>query len=190
MDPVAKYNAIVSAARFNRPKKEMLLELVSVFLKEPLSIHKVTFGKAAYIDQRPEVLTDPDTFVQAEIDPAYDYRFPGENGFLYRRLPNTAWVAQPGRELIAPEFPFTTADMLESINLCYSVNLTEEDIINDEYDFGDVVFRLRMHPNSWCWFGTRVLPVVFGIPSDARLTQDGDIRVTEAGDVRIVFPEL
>lgn len=179
MDPIAKYNAIVAAAQFNRPKKQLLHELIHVFLEHEIPLDKLTFEEAGPLDQRPLILTDPDSFVRCDIDPAYDYRFPGDNGFLYRRLPIAAAVGQTDVELVAPEYPFATWDMLDRINNFYSLALTPEDVYNDEYVFGDTVFTLRMQPGSWCWFGTRVLPVRFGIPSNARATDTNDYRVTE-----------
>lgn len=188
MDPIAKYNAIVVAAQFNRPSLDILHELVHVFLEEIIPKNKLYFGTARLLDQRPLLLTDPDTFVQAEIEPDYDYRFPGENGFLYRRIPVTAWVGN-ALELMAPEFPFTTYDVLEQINRKYSLQLSEDDVVNTEYDFGDSLFTLQMHPESYCWFGTRVLPMNFsGIPNNGRVTHDGGVRITSGGGVRVIEP--
>lgn len=188
-DPALKYEKIIQDALFLRPAKEILLDLVHVFLEYEIPIDKITFGKASALDQRPEVPTDPDTFVQAEIAQDYDYRFPGANGFLYRRIPLGMATVNQGLEIYAPDFPFTTWDVLDQINRFMNLALLPEDVINETYDLGSVVFLLQADPGSWNWEGGRVMPVVFpdNLPSNTRITTDANPRITTDGSMRVAI---
>lgn len=186
-DQAAKYEKIIVEANFVRPAKEILLDLIHVYLNYQIPLNKITFGQAAPLDQRPDTPIDPDSFVQAEIDPEYDYRFPGENGFLYRRIPLGAATVNADMEIFAPEFPFTVHDVLDQVNRFMNLNLQPEDVLDETFEAGAVVFLLRASPNSWVWSGGRVIPMVFKdtLPNNARITADGAPRITTDGSVRI-----
>lgn len=188
MNSVVKYNALVTAGLWSRPAKLILLDLIEVFLNQRIPPNHITFGKAVAVDPLPVDPTNEDSFVFAEFDPAYDYRFPGVDGFLYRRVDLSA--LQPGEQLqvIAPEFPFTTHDVLAQINTVLGTALTTDDLINEVFNVGSAELRITASLNAWCWQGNLAVPVVFtgNIPFGSRITEDGFPRITEDGAFLIV----
>lgn len=188
MNSVARYNAIVAAAQWARPAQELALDLIAVFLPQRIPASKITLGLASPVDPLPLNPLDEDSFVQAEIDPAYDYRFPGDDGFLYRRLSLSVVQPRENVQVIAPEFPFAVHHVLNQINTVLGTQLRPEDIVNELYDVGASELRIRATDSSWCWLGSLAVPVVFtgNIPFGARLTEAGLPRMTEDGRFRII----
>lgn len=188
MDPIAKYNKLVTDANFNRDPAEILLDLIHVYLDYQIPLNRIKFYEAGLLDQRPDILTDEDAFVRADIDPAYDYRFPGDNGFLYRRLPASALAARAlsGIEPVTGSFPFRSMDLLLQLNRYYQVQLSPDDVLDEEYDFGATVFTLRFAPTSWCYQGEIVVPVTWGGYTDGlRITANGAPRQVQTLALRI-----
>lgn len=189
MNPVLKYDELLARADFNRPATAILLDLIHVFLDYEIPLNKIVFYNAAPVDQRPAVPTDEDSFVRADIDPAYDYRLPGDNGFLYRRLALTLLAprAVDGLEpvVLQEQYPFTTHSLLFQINRFYNIQLRPEDLVNEVFDDNTVEVRLKAQPGSYCWQGEAVLPVQLAIPSKARITPNGRMRITSSGAIRV-----
>lgn len=139
---------------YNKPAKELLLELIFYSNGILFNEKDITFGTPQVLDQRPEDLTDENTFVPFFVPDTVDNRYEGRTGFLYRRaaledLPPV--VGAPPIQI--PSYPCTTLDILTSINAHFDIQLTEDDVEDLEYADGTVPITVKFKESSLCWQG-------------------------------------
>lgn len=181
------YLSYVQARGFNRTSKEIAVDLINYFNKFDLPADIFTFGVPKFLDQRPEVGDDPDTFVPGEIDELYSYNYPGLNGFLYHRLDIS--VLLQGKVLVVnPPGPvYKVHDVLGQINYQLGSKLSPDDLENDTYDIGQPVITLRVSEKSLAWYGVETANVIQEtVAVYVRVTQNGSLRRTEEGLTRSI----
>ena len=152
------YKALVEAGGFDKPAKEVALDLIFESTGVRLPPHVVTLGVPRTLDQRPDVLTDEDTYVPAEIDEAYDDRFPGDNGFMYRRVGFDALEELVTVPTVLPAAPYRIHDALQAISAAMRLKLTIDDLENDLVAPGAPLV-VRATKTSLVWTGEVTLTV-------------------------------
>lgn len=158
---------------FDRPEKLVICDLIYVSNKYRLQPPQVEFGLPKELDQRPDIEDDPNSYIDAVVNPKYDHRMvPAETGFLYRRIPLAALRPADEHSIIPPAVPFTTYDILDQINAQFGVQLTEDDLENIEYTDMEDAFIIRAKPTSKIWTGWRNINVAGGGKKDLLFPQD------------------
>lgn len=139
---------------FNRPAEEVLIDLIYMSTKYRINKHHIKFGIPQELDQRPDIDDDENTFISIAIDPAYDDRFSGANGVMYRRLPFDSLEVKVEMNIRIDHYPFYPAELLSQFNVKYGLQLTIADIDNTEHKTLDVPFVMKISPTSLIWFGS------------------------------------
>ncbi len=181
------YLRYIQARGFNRATKEIAVDLINYFNKFELPVDILTFGTPRFLDQRPDVDNDPDTFVPAEINELYSYMYPGVNGFLYHRL-DIAVLLQGKTLIINPPGPvYRVHDVLGQINYQLGAKLEKDDLQNDTYESSQPLVDLRVSEKSLVWYGAEKIEVAQGTTTVyVRVTQDGELRLTQEGLTRSI----
>lgn len=136
---------------FNRPVKQVLLDLIYRTNKYRVDEEDFEYGRAREVDQHPDIQSDENAFVPAKILNNVDERFRGKNGFLYRRTPlNEVLENKVVDDLV---FPFNVYDILNKINQQHGLNLTKDDVYNDRFTTMQTHFELRAKAHSTLWTG-------------------------------------
>lgn len=148
---MAAFLRFVREQNFNRASKEIALDLIYVLNGYRIYKDHIWLGCARELDQRPEILDDANTYVPCRIDPMFDDRFDGRNGFMYRRIELTEINGIENLKIVPPFTPFRTRDVLDQINDRLQVQFNERDLADVEYTTGQM--ELVAHPNSWVWIG-------------------------------------
>lgn len=149
-----------------KTRREVLMDLIYEATGRRLPLDKVVFGKPRPCDQRPEVKTDPNTFIPMRVDVQYDHRFNlPESGVLYRRRDMGDHLKDLDTSKIkVGKFPVRTTDLLDQINeqLTYPVLACE--LMDYEFTSAEQIemFGLMVvaHPDSVLWMGSGEL---FGV---------------------------
>lgn len=174
-----------SFSNFDRPTKEILIDLIYQFNKYRVPVQHITFGLPEPLDLYPGIVTDENTFVPVTVNEIYDNRFDGRNGFLYRRISMTELVEDMSVKFDLPEFPFRMAEILPHLNLKFHTQLTVDDIENTLVESPaqlvlaankySLVFvdEVQFHPGGY-------------IPPTVRLLESGEQRITEDGALRVM----
>lgn len=183
-----KLQYFLGRRNLNRPALEILVDLIRMYCAYEVSLAHTTFKTPIVLDQRPDLATDANTFVPADIDSAWDANFPGDNGFAYYRLPIGLLNGPTGIvvDLTAQTAPLGVHDVLELINTAAGVQLTVQDVENTPITDTSAPVVLKAHPSSLVWnnaavpqFGpveladlvVRELPgLVYTPPSESALT--------------------
>lgn len=148
---------------FNRPEKEILCDLIYISNQYKLTPSVVEFGEVMELDQRPDIEDDPNSYIEAEVNPSFDFRMkPGETGFLYHRLPLSGLRTVEDTVIIPPALPFTTYDILDQINRQLGIELTEDDLVDVQYTSLDGDFVITAKPGSKVWIGSKTINVQGG----------------------------
>lgn len=170
---------------FDRPSEEIAIDLIHAASGVRLPLPKIRFGRARSIDQRTEVVDDEDSFVPVEIDENYDGRFPGNNGFLYRRVPMSVLTKNRTLQINPPAEEFYLHDVLDQINQQLSAQLTTEDVVNKRLDLRMTEIRLQATAHSLVWMDTATTAAtIYHQLRILRTTQDGLVRDTGTGALR------
>ena len=170
---------------FNRPSQDIAIDLIHAATGQRLPLPKIKFGRARPIDQRTDVVDDEDSFVPVEIDEDYDHRFPGNNGFLYRRIPLSLLTQNRTLQINPPAEEFYLHDVLDQINQQLSAQLTAEDVVNKRLDLRMTEIRLQATTQSLVWMDTATTAAtIYHQLRILRTTQDGLVRDTGTGALR------
>jgi hypothetical protein len=139
---------------YNKPAKELLLDLIFNSNGIRFGVDDISFGVAEKLDPRPDLDWDPNSFVPVEVVETVDTRYEGATGFMYRRVPfnEVPAVVDPPPVRI-PTYPFHTLDVLADINAYLGVQLEPSDVINDEYEDENTPFVVRLADGALCFTG-------------------------------------
>lgn len=163
----------VLGQNFNRPAKEIALDLIYLHNRYKVPPPAIQFAPPKELDQRPEIEDDPNTYVLVNIDRKVDARFTGyANGFMYRRLPLAGIVGDPDYVIPSPAFPFTTHDILDQINEQLGTQFTEDDIEETTFTSTDDEPILRASGKSLVWIGFRHIKIQGFGTQDVLFTDD------------------
>lgn len=179
---------LVSEGDFNRPSEAIALDLIYVANGFKFPLAQAKFGIPRMLDQRPDILTDENTFVPADVAAEVDDRFPGETGFLYTRLDLSVLPDAAGVELTPVQYPFRVSEVLFQINAAWGTQLTERDILDELIVSPVLEWTIKAAPTSLVWLGERVFSIgnALSYPLGSRITVDGRFRVTATGAYRVV----
>lgn len=144
--------ALLPDMDFNRPAEDVLIDLIYISTKFRVSKHHIKFGLPMELDQRPDIDDDENTFIPIAIDPAYDSRFAGSNGVMYRRLPFDSLIVKVDMKIRIDHFPFYPEELLSQFNIKYGLQLTVADIDNTEVTSIEG-FKMKISPTSLIWIG-------------------------------------
>lgn len=143
--------ALIQSKDWNRPSEVLALELIYAYNLWKCPVDKIEFGKPVVCDPRPDITDDPNTFVPTVIDPEYDSRFEGQNGFMYRRLPIEIIGPDRGPEIRPKQFPFYAWDEIDAINEFMGLQLRKEDILNIKYEDNQTDYNLYLSDSALVW---------------------------------------
>jgi len=179
----------IEEGNFQRPSAEIALDLIYIANAYRIPATRIEFGKPEALDQRPDILTDANTFVPVEIDPLFDDRFRGDTGFMYQRLDLSVLTEDPDVVLVAPQFPFKMHELLPALNLKFGTMFAEDDIQNDTVMDEEQDVMLTAAKTSLVWLGRRPITVGgMGNLTGVRVTSTGRVRITSTGAVRVILP--
>lgn len=182
----------VLAKGLHRSTLEIAIDLIYAASGVEFPIDKVVFGKPREIDVRPDLPTDPNTFVGVKVAREFDYRYnpPGTDGFMYTRIPLTLITPRVTVSFVQPTtFPFTTHSILNQINAKLNTKLLPEDVENDKYLAPSGSIVVRAASTSLVWLGE--ISIAYGEALfSGRITEGGSIRITESGKVRTMEKDL
>lgn len=145
-----KLHQFLVACNFNRPAAEILADLIWLSTKYRVSLPHTVFLSPRPLDQRPDMVDDTNTYITAQIDPNWDAEFPGDNGFLYYRVP-LAWVTQGKTLVITHALPYSTHEVLDEVNAQLELQLTSQDVLDQQYTDEQQSFELVAAPQSLVW---------------------------------------
>lgn len=170
---------------FDRPSEEIAIDLIHAASGVRLPLPKIRFGRARSIDQRTEVVDDEDSFVPVEIDENYDGRFPGNNGFLYRRIPMSVLTKNRMLQINPPAEDFYLHDVLDQINQQLNARLSVDDVVNRPLNVRMTQVRLQAAEQSLVWTESATTDLtIYHRLRILRVTQDGKVRDTASGALR------
>lgn len=147
---------IIDEDDLGKSREELLMDLVAEYLGFRIPLDKIVFGEPEALDQRPDLEFDPNTFIPAQIDIAYDSRFSDMgSGFMYRRRSIVEHASGCDFSKVAPtKLPFTTHDLIEQFNQCLPYPIDESDVVlveyktKEDYEKG-VTFAAAPHSLFW-----------------------------------------
>lgn len=185
---MSSLDQFIAAHDFQRPDKEILVDLIRIYTDETLSLKNTKFGEPQDIDLVEKITTDEDTFVPVVVENNARFSEEEENGFFYKRLDLSILFPYPGVDITPPHWPFSTHQVLDQINAQLRVQFTESDIVNEWIYEGATTFLLKAHVLSLIWVGVAILRIgpYVEIPQGSRFTHDGKIRVTMDGKIRVI----
>lgn len=163
---------VIDEQDVGKSREQILLELIYESTGELIPLDKVTFGKPQEIDKRLDLETDPNTFIPAQVDPAYDNRYSASgSGFMYRRRSIVNHTDGCDFSHVKPtSLPFRITDILDQINECMPYPIHPADVVDYEYKTLEEVLQgvyLTAHPESLLWIkGTQMFVGVGFISGD------------------------
>lgn len=153
-------DTISSGYSFKKTSVTIALEMIGLVLGLNIPASKIKFNIPRVMDVRPDIDTDPNTFVQAVVSRDFDARVGGNQGFMYRRLP-LSYVENTNLSPILPQqYPFSVADILAAINSGLNTSFTTDDLLNLSYTGEDESITILANPNSLAWIESFTLNVV------------------------------
>lgn len=147
---------IIDQDDIGKTRDELLMDLVAEYLGFRIPLDKIVFGNPQELDQRPDLSFDPNTFIPARVDTAYDDRYSeAGSGFMYRRRSIVEHASGCDFSKVAPTtLPFTTHDLIDQFNKCLPYPIDESDIVLIEYktkeDYEKGV-EFKADPHSLFW---------------------------------------
>lgn len=143
--------SLIRQRDWNRPAEVIALDLIYVHNLWKCPVDKIEFGLAQECDPRPDITDDPNSFVPTVIDPEYDDRFAGLNGFMYRRLPISVIGTERGNPVRPKKYPFYAWDEIDAINDYLGIQLRKQDIVNVLYQDEQDEYKLILSPHALVW---------------------------------------
>lgn len=182
----------ISIQGLHRSTIAIAIDLIYAATGLEYPIDKIILGIPIAVDPRPDLDTDPNTFVPViSVSIVFDARFDSipNDGFLYRRIPLSLLTGSDNVIFEEPTvFPFSTYEILDGINEKLNTQLTTDDVLDDIYTTPGAPLRLRANPKSLAWLDEIV--ILYDEFDGGRLLEDVSSRITEDGTVRILESEL
>lgn len=167
---------------YNMPGHEALVQLINdTYPHYQMRPRTTVFSKPFFTP----ITTIPGrTFIEAEATERNALFW-----FVYRRLDLGVTFAETPTIYIEGEI--TPRKIAEELNRTHGMNFSDRDVVWVDIPvvpLGQSVFyRLRALSDSYVWFGEAIIDVMpLGIPTDARLLENGAVRLMENGDFRLM----
>lgn len=141
---------------YNKPPKELLLDLIYFSNGIRFEPDEVDFGIPQFLDQRPDIDWDPNSYIPIEVPDKVDARYVGRTGFMYRRMYLRDIVPVQTGPIPVPSYPTDTLTLLPVINAYYGTQITAEDIVNQQYETAASPLLIVFQETSLCWIGDGV----------------------------------
>ncbi len=142
------------ATPFDKSSAAIALDQINLSTQYVVPETKIKFGKPVPLDMVPVIVSDENTFVSAVIDPKFDSRFSGDNGFIYRRLPLEGALSLASAASKAPiVYPTTIHELLVHVNALYGTQFMEEDIVDGVLLSVADVINLQCDPHNLAFTG-------------------------------------
>ena len=168
---------IINIADAGKSIIQLLTDLIfeSEGIRYPES--KVKYGDVQVLDARPEVLTDPNTFVPFWTNSDFDDRYVQGAGLLYRRHELSSHFQNVGTiHIYTQHFTFKIHDVLDQINLYLSYPLTPADVLNTTVDATTATqLELTANPLSYIWINGASTPLVVHAEDKLSLLSQTDL---------------
>lgn len=146
---------VIDEHDLGKTKIQLLMDLLYESTGQRIPEHRIKYFEPSELDARPDVPTDPNTFIPIRIDPTYDYNLSQLAGFLYCRRELASHFAGIDLELEFTEFPTTLHEVvLNQINpqLTYPLDCT--DFVDYEItDVNTTSLNLVAKKGSFIWIG-------------------------------------
>lgn len=137
---------------FDKPEKELLLDLVYMSTHCRVPADKITFKEPPQaLDQRPDLDDDSNSFIGFKLKQGWNDELLGENGLMYRRVP--LHEATRNQAVDNLTFPLTIYGILPQINAQLGMRLTQKDVYNATYLTQTTVITVRAKPGSLNYIG-------------------------------------
>lgn len=168
-------------SNLKKSSKAIALDQIERFTGVAYSEDKVKLGKPKVLDMRVDILDDENTFVPADFNDGKYIVSTEETGFIYRRL-TLDNILHDKSFTTYKTFPLTLHDVLDDINREFELELVEADVINKNIDNPNNPFTFRVSPNNPGWIsGDISMSIIYEVPVNFRVTEDGAMRLTENG---------
>ena len=135
---------------------QILMDLIYETNKVRIPEEHIVYGKPSALDQRPEILTDENTFIPVRINRDYDAEYAKAEGFLYRRQDLGQYFEGITITITATDFPFTVRSIWDAqVKPFLPFPIDKKDI--EDYLFTDLhTNKLTVHAvaGSLLWCGT------------------------------------
>lgn len=149
--------------------------------------HRLHFDQPLAVAIGAEDGSGYDTYVPLEIDPNYDARYPGEDGFFYQRLSLALLQTHYSEPMELAAEPFSVHAILPEINRFCGLQLVQQDVLDLPVSASAQTLVLQAAATSLVWVDSLNLSLTRELEiAGARLTEDGSVRLLEDGSVRIV----
>lgn len=179
----------VLAKGLHRTSLEIALDLIFATTEIEFPADKVIFGIPQAIDVRPDIDTDPNTYIPVKwVADGFDYRYnpPADEGVLSNRIPLTLLTPLEEIEFKEPiAFKFTIHSILDKINAKLNAQLTKDDVVDIAYEGNNDFIIVRASYKSLVWISE--LQIWFDgkeNTDDGRITENYDLRITEDNLIR------
>lgn len=154
---------IIDEHDLGKTKVELLMDLLFESTGRRIPEKWITYGDPSELDARPEVLTDPNTFIPATVDGTYDFNLANAlRGFMYRRRDLKKHFEGVTLNLTFPTWPMTLHQIIETqINPQLKYPLAVTDFVDYEItDRETTNLKIQAHPHSWFWFNEVDIAIV------------------------------
>lgn len=148
---------VIDEHDLHKTRIEILMDLVYESTGMRIPQHEIKYGQPIELDQRPDLMTDPNTFIPVRINPDYNYRLAGyQRGFMYRRRYLTEHFAGLELDLEFTVWPTTLRQIImDQINPQLRYPLQPEDFVDYEItDESTDVLLIKTQPHSLFWTGS------------------------------------
>jgi len=146
---------IIDEGDIGKDHIDLLMDMIYETNKVRIPREHIKYGTPVPLDQRPDDLTDPNTYIDVQIDPLWDYELSKLSGFMYRRQDLGAYFQDLEITITVSEFPFRVSDIWDEQvlpHLPYPIAMSEmQDYLFTDPDSLELVVYSKS--GSYLWSG-------------------------------------
>lgn len=152
-EALMQLSQIIQEQRFNRSSFLIALDLITASNGVVFNPDYVSLSTPIELDQRPEILDDPNTCIGVLTDPQVDERFAKETKFMYRRLSLDMIETSDTVHVLVENYPVDLHDILDQINIQLDVQFEPDDV--DDFEITESgQFTIKAGAKSKAWVGS------------------------------------
>jgi hypothetical protein len=154
---------IIDEHDIGKTKYQLLTDLIYESTGQRIPLNSIEYGHPSELDARPDVLTDPNTFIPIKVSGVYDVRLFGPHrGFMYRRRSLFDHLSGVDLDIEFTDWPTTLHQViLDQINPQLRYPLRAEDFVDyqiTDEDTNNIVIRAAEHSLFWCGSADVAIP--------------------------------
>lgn len=154
---------IIDEHDIGKTEEQLLTDLIFEATGQRIPTNVIKYKQPSALDSRPDIPTDPNTYIPFNAEIEYDIRLSGNNrGFLYRRRSLSEHFANIDLDLEFDTWPTTLHDVIiNQINPILSYPLKLHDIIDyviDDENTNSLV--IHASPKSLFWVDSAIVSIV------------------------------